>query len=74
MIEIVKKQIINWTFYFIIKFSTGVSSMNFASEEKSIKLNLGGASYSDFVDFIYFYSSSNRLNLEWFGWYQVEKC
>ena len=36
-----------------------------------MKLHLGDTSYQEFVDAIYSFASENRLNVQWFGWYQT---
>lgn len=58
------------TFTFIILFILGANTaMANSSNVKSIKVDLGTSTYSEFVDFLYEYSTTNRLNIQWFGWY-----
>lgn len=40
-----------------------------ASDTESMKIYLQGTNQADFINFLYEYSSSNRLNVQWFGWH-----
>ncbi len=53
-------------------FLYGCSDAN--SKPESMKLDLGDSSYAEFVDFLYDFSGSNRLNLQWFGWYRSQNA
>lgn len=51
----------------------GYSYMVRASGDRTMKLDLSGSGYSEFVDFLYEFSARNRLNVQWFGWYRVSE-
>lgn len=57
--------------FLIAVLSIGGPSMAVASETRSMKLALGRSEYSEFFDFLYSYAASNRLNVQWLGWYKV---
>ena len=38
------------------------------SGSESMKIYLEDSSHAEFIDFLYDFSSSNRLNVQWFGW------
>lgn len=50
----------------------GCSPMSSETEIESMDLHLGGSNYTELVDFLYGYAGDNRLNVLWFGWYQVD--
>jgi hypothetical protein len=52
----------------IAAFCNGGSMANVGD---SMNLNIG-SEYSEFVDFVYDFSKSNRLNVDWYGWYAVD--
>lgn len=48
--------------------------MTFATDTRSMKLNLQDTDHSEFIDFMYSYAAENRLNIQWFGWYKTPKA
>lgn len=66
-----KRNLRGWMLPLVAMFSFGGSPMALASEIQSINLSLEGSEYSDFFDFLYSYSTKNRLNIQWLGWYKV---
>lgn len=52
----------------------GCSEVDSSSGNRSMKLDIGSANYVELVDFLYEFGGSHRLNILWFGWYQVDSA
>ena len=44
-----------------------------SSRLETFKLRIKDHHYDEFVDHFYQFSSENRLNVSWFGWYETEQ-